>query len=161
MGRYALAPVNWFPQSYQIDSSNFIFYIILIPLSKYTQHYDSFCPRCGYHNRLFLPSTMVLPHHSGLLGASGPILYDRMCSPLSLCPKQCLLGLLPDRVSNKHHHTFLQETLFTAGLLLTKMWLQASPPTEWMAAVSLSLSYKKVIYIHRKCPATYHKIWDG
>lgn len=46
--------------------------------------------------------------------------------------------------------------------LIARMWLQASPPTvrEWTLAVKLSLACKKVIYVHRKCPAKYHKIWE-
>lgn len=82
--------------------------------------------------------------------------------PLTLCPKQCTLGVFPDPDSDKFLYTFLQESLFMARLLISQTWLRAPPPTvqDWIAAVNAVLLCKKELYTHRGCPAKYCKIWD-
>ena len=88
-------------------------------------------------------------------------IHDEMGSPLTLCPKQCLLGIFPDPDSDKYHKIFLQES-FIARLLVVRRWLQVVPPSlrEWISTVNCVLPYKKEIYAHRGCPAKYGKIWD-
>lgn len=125
-------------------------YMTPIRLSRCKQHQDTSCPRCGESSGSFYHLLWSCPIIQGYWTQVVWFFDDRMGSPLTLCPKQCLLGLLPDPESIRHHHIFLQETLFTARLLITRVWLQASSPIlwEWMAAVNLSLPYKNVIYIY-------------
>lgn len=85
-----------------------------------------------------------------------------MGSPLTLCPKQCLLRVFPNPESDKFHHIFLQETPFIARMLIARKWLRATTPNikEWVASVNTVLPYKKEIYAHRGFPTKYNKIWD-
>lgn len=130
-----------------------------IRLTSNKPHCDPSFPRFWKTQWFLLQPTIDLPHHSGILEAGGSISTWWNGLPLTLCPKHYLLGLLRDQDTNRHH-IFLQETLFMARLLIARVWLKASTPTLRMAAISQSLPYKKVIYIHIKCPSKYHKIWD-
>lgn len=56
-------------------------------------------------------------------------LHDNMGSPVGLDPKLCLLGLLPDSDVDKYQAIFVYETLFLARKVITKVWMQAAPPT--------------------------------
>ena len=72
-------------------------------------------------------------------------LHDRMGSPVSLCPRQCVLGLLSLPESEKYLNIFLQETLILARMQVARRWMRGAPPTlqQWIRAVNITLPYKK------------------
>lgn len=138
------------------------FYLTPLRLAKFRDNYSPLCPRCGGSDGTFfhiLWSCAVIQDYWSHIVR---FIHDKMGSPLTLCPKQCLLGVFPNPDSNKYHHMLLQETLFTARLLIARKWLRVMPPTirEWVAAVNAVLPYKKETYAHRGSPAKYGKIWD-
>lgn len=137
-------------------------YLTPARILKYKPDTDPACPHCGaapstfYH---FIWSCLPIQHYWSQIVK---FLHDCMGSPLTLCPRQCLLGLLPVSEEEKYLSIFLQETLFTARMQIAQLWLRPTSPTtqQWKRAVNLTLPYKKVLYTHHGCPGKYHKIWD-
>lgn len=82
--------------------------------------------------------------------------------PYLCAPHQCLLDILSLPEEEKYLNIFLQESLFLDRMQIARSWIKATPPTiqQWMGAVNDTLPYKKVVYLHRGCPANYNKIWD-
>lgn len=88
-------------------------------------------------------------------------LHDNMGSPVTLDPKQCLLGIFPDP-SDKFTKIFLQETLFSGRKIIARRWMRSTPLEikEWMADINVTLPYKRFLYINRGCPDKFNRIWD-
>lgn len=131
-------------------------------ISKYKHEHNPNCPNCGHNTATFFHLLWACPSIQGYWTQLVKFLHDRMGSPLSLCPRQCVLGLLSLSEGEKYLHTFLQETLFLARLQIAKTWLRGTPPTlqQWIRAVNITLPFKKIIYMHRGCPDKFYKIWD-
>lgn len=136
-------------------------YITPSRLSKYKSSVVSVCPRCGNPDSTFY-HLIWYPPLQQYWTQIVKFLHDRIGSPLTLCPRQCLLGLLPISEEEKYLATFLQEALFTAHMQIAQLWLRASSPTiqQWKRTVNITLPYKKVLYLHRGCPGKCNKIWD-
>lgn len=138
-------------------------YLTPLRLTKFKPDQNPQCPRCDNSSCTFFHLFWSCPVIQEYWSQIVKFIHDEMGSPLTLCPKQCLLGIFPDPDSDKFHKIFLQESLFMARLLIARKWLQPLPPTlqEWISAVNTVLPYKKEIYAHRGCPAKYGKIWDA
>lgn len=132
-------------------------YLTPLRLAKFRDNYSPLCLRCAGSIGTFFHILWACPVIQGYWSHIVKFIHDKMGSPLTLCPKQCLLGLFPNPDSDKFHHVFLQEVLFIARLLIARKWLRAIPPTiqEWVATINAVLPYKKEIYAHRGCPAKY------
>lgn len=137
-------------------------YLTPAHIARCNPQWDPLCPRCKDHNSSFYHLIWSCPVIRSYWEQLVKFLHDDMGSPLTLCPKQCLLGILSEHEQNRPLHIFMQESLFVVRLLIARKWLWADTPTlqEWMATVNQSLPYKNMIYKHRNCPAKYHKIWD-
>lgn len=137
-------------------------YLTPYRISKYRLGHNPNCPSCNYPNASFFHLKWACPSIQGFWTQVIRFLHDRMGSPVSLCPRQCLLGLLSLPDNEKYLNTLLQETLFLARMQIARTWMRGPPPTlqQWIRAVNITLPYKKLLYIHRGCPDKYHKIWD-
>lgn len=131
-------------------------------IAKYKPNQNPNCPRCNNPSCTFFHLLWLCPAIQDYWSQIVTFIHDEMGSPLSLCPKQCLLGVFPDPDSDKYHKIFLQESLFIARLLIARKWMQITPPTlrEWISNINNVLPYKKEIYAHRGCPTKYGRVWD-
>lgn len=120
-------------------------YLTPTRLAKFKLNHSPLCPRCASPQGTFFHLLWLCPIIHNYWAQIVKFIHDNMGSPLTLCPKQCLLGVFPDPESDKFHHIFLQETLFLARVLIAQKWLRAIPPTikEWVALVNAVLPYKK------------------
>lgn len=71
-------------------------YLTPVRLSRYWVNYSPLCPRCGENSGTFYHLLWSCPTIQGYWAQVALLLHDRMDSRLSLCPKQCLRGSLPN-----------------------------------------------------------------
>lgn len=137
-------------------------YITPSRLSRYKPGTDPTCPRCGDTDSNFYHLIWSWPPIQQYWTQIITFLHDRKGSSLTLCPRQCLLGLIPVSKNEKYLTIFLQETLFTARMQIAQLWLRPVSPTfqQWKRAINLTLPYKRVLYSHRGCPGKFNKIWN-
>lgn len=85
--------------------------------------------------------------------------YDTIGYPVTLHPKQCLLGIFLNPDLDKFTKVFLLETLFSARKVIARQWMRTTPPkfTTWMLKINDTLPF---LYTDRGCPSKYYKIWD-
>lgn len=119
------------------------------------------CLMCNQEVGTFFHSIWACPKIQGLWTQIVAFLQDTMGSPLSLDPKQCLLGIFPDFI-DKFKKIFLHETLFLARKIIARQWMRPLPSSfaDWKVDVNTTLPYNKFLYTNRGCPAKYNKIWD-
>lgn len=97
-------------------------------ISKYNPGHNPKCPRCNHPTSSFYHLLWTCPAIQDYWAQVVQFLHDRMGSPLTVCPRQCVLGLLSLPESEKYLNIFLQETLFLVRLQIAKLWLRESPP---------------------------------
>lgn len=95
-------------------------YLTPYRISKYRPGHNPNCPSCNYPNASFYHLIWACPSVQGFWTQVVRFLHDRMGSPLSLCPRQCVLGLLSLPENEKYLNTLLQETLFLARLQIAR-----------------------------------------
>lgn len=137
-------------------------YLTPLRISKYRPDHSSKCPRCddpaGTFLHLLWSCPMIQTYWTQVIN----FLHDQMGSPLQLDPRPCILGLLSEINVDKFFVTFLHKSLFLDRRLITRYWMRATPPTVqmWKIEVNTTLPYKRVIYLHRGCPAKFGQVWD-
>lgn len=126
-------------------------------LAKFFPTRSNRCPRCLISVGTFGHILWQCPRIQGYWSRIVQFLHDQMGSPVSLDPKQCLLGLFPEDEIWSH---FVHETMFIVRKIIARNWIQVAAPTlsAWLAEINNSLPYKKVVYMNRGCPAKYNKI---
>lgn len=104
---------------------------------------SSVCPRC-----LISVSNVLVFDDTGRRSSSSSMIRW-VGSPVSLDPRQCLLGLFPDTEIDIYTLRFPHEMLFVARKIIARNWIQAAYPTlaAWLAEINNTLPYKKIIYI--------------
>lgn len=75
-------------------------------ISKYRHDHNPNCPNCGHCTASFFHLIWACPSIQGFWTQVVKFLHDRMGSPISLCPRQGLLGLLSLSESEKYLNTF-------------------------------------------------------
>lgn len=117
---------------------------------------------CTQETGTFFHLLWQCPILQGLWKQIVDFLHDDMGSPLSLDPKQCLLGIFPDLDLDKYTKLFLHESLFSDKKFIARQWMRSTPPSfsEWKADVNTTLPYKKCMYLNIGCPDKYNKTWD-
>lgn len=90
-------------------------YLTPIRLSKYKPGYSLACPKCGDPRGTFYHLLWSCPSFQCYWSQVVEFLHDCMGSPLTLCPCQCLQGLLSIS-EEKHLNIFLQESLFPSRM---------------------------------------------
>lgn len=130
-------------------------------IARYKHNCPTVCPMCKSTESSFYHLLWSCPQIQGLWKQIVTFLHDNMGSPVTLDPKQCLLGVFPSPME-KYTKVFLQETLFSCRKIIARKWMRPLPPEikEWKAEVNGTLPYKRVIYINRGCPDKHNRIWD-
>lgn len=85
------------------------------------QQYSPSCPRCDETSDTFSHLIWSCPAIQDYWAKVARFLHDQMGSPLTLCSKQHILGLLSNSDNDKHLHIFLLETLFLAKLFIARV----------------------------------------
>lgn len=93
-----------------------IAYLTLQRLAKFCPSHSSMCPRCLIYVGTFDHLLWQCPRIQGYWSQVVQFLHDQMGSPVSLDPKQCLLGLYTD--IDKYTLQFLHEILFSERKLI-------------------------------------------
>lgn len=136
-------------------------YLTPLRVARYKRSQSITCPMCGTETGTFFHLIWSCQKIQDYWKQIVAFLHDDMGSPLTLDPKQCLLGIFPD-VLDKFTMIFLHETLFSARKIIARQWMRSEPPqlVDWKRDINTTLPYKKFLYINRGCPNKYNRIWD-
>ena len=136
-------------------------YLTPIRVARYKRTQSTLCAMCAQETGTFFHLIWACPKIQDLWKQIITFLHDTMGTPVTLDPKQCLLGIFPTD-TDKFTKIFLHESLFSARKIIARKWMRQTPPTfpEWKAEINMTLPYKKCVYINRACPDKYYKIWD-
>lgn len=98
-------------------------YLTPLRVARYRETQSSLCLMCGKESGTFIHLMWSCPQIQGLWTQVVKFLHDNMGSLITLDPKLCLLGILPESI-DKYTRTFLQETLFSVRKVIARKWMR-------------------------------------
>lgn len=80
-----------------------------------------------------------------------------------LDPKQCILGILDEHITEENPKQAITRALFGARKLILSHWKATEPPTlkEWVTQMRVTLRLEKYIFQHRGCPGKFDPVWSS
>lgn len=84
-------------------------YLTSLRIANYKRDCPSTCPLCHKETGMFFHLIWACPLIQGFWKQAVDFLHDTMGSPLTLDPKQCILGIFPDPDINSFTKIFLHE----------------------------------------------------
>lgn len=119
------------------------------------------CIRCGYEPADFWHMMWACPVLQGFWAEVTAFLTAILHREVPLEPLVCLFGLLDEEVWQPHVRIMLRETLFFARKTIALKWMDRGSPRlhTWNNLVNKAVLCEKLVYLHRRCPAKFDKVW--
>lgn len=111
----------------------------------------------------FLAHDLGLLYFTGLLARSNQyFLSDILGSGVPIYPVVCLFGILDDETWPHNRRILLREILFFARETIALRWMDGRSPhlNIWRNLVNKAMLYERLVYVHRRCPSKFAKVWD-
>lgn len=123
---------------------------------------DSCCPRCGQASANFWHMIWECSVLQDFWREVVALLSDILETEIPFNPVVCLFGILDEEVWPHHTRIMLRETLFFAQKTIALRWMDRRPPRLhiWKNLINKAMLYEKLVYIHRRCPTKFDKVWD-
>lgn len=136
-------------------------YLSPVRLLRMGRSTSSRCHRCQEEGADFWHLMWGCMHLQVFWGKIVEILSAIVPVSIGVCPKICILGVLEEERWTHHQRVFLGEALFLARKAIALRWMAERTPTvgQWKTLMNHAMAMEKVVYIHRKCPQKFQKVW--
>lgn len=131
-------------------------------LYRMGQREDADCPHCtrnrGYLIHLLWRSPKRHLYWRGVLVTiNWAFQFD-----VPLDPKQCILGILEDHITEENPKQAITRALFQTRKLIFRHWKATEPPTlnEWVTQMGVTLRLEKYIFQLRGHPGKFNLVWS-